>query len=273
MARRTAVLGASVVVVLAAVGGCSLAQERFHDEATVEQTVRSVRIATDSGSVTIRVADKTVVKRDVAHSRGEQPGVTHWVEGDVLVLDACKPKYCTVDYSVGVPAGVSISGEADSGSVDIEGATSVNLKADSGNVTVRRVSGAVNVAADSGSVDLVDVGENVAVNAGSGNITVRGVGGNATLRAESGRVEARAVGGSADVDAASGDVVVRLSAVGSVRAHAESGSIDVGVPRGRYRVIAATDSGDVRNSVGDDLASTNRIDLTAESGDVTVGFA
>lgn len=93
------------------------------------------------------------------------------------------------------------------------------------------------VAASSGSVELVDTGDTVAVEADSGDITIRA---------------ARAAG---------------------VAARASSGSIQVTVPRGAYRVSARSDSGEVDNRVGDDLGAANHLDLDANSGDITIGFA
>ncbi|GLZ37525.1 DUF4097 family beta strand repeat-containing protein [Actinokineospora sp. NBRC 105648] len=262
---------AGVAVVASLVGACGLAPEKFTDDAGVGQTIRSVRVGTESGSVKIRTGSSTSVHRDVSYA-STRPGPTHHVEGDVLVLGGCEVRNCWVDYEVVVPEGVSVSGDVDSGSVDVEGASTVNLRASSGRVAVRRASGAVNVVADSGSVDLVDVKGKVAVEASSGDVSVRDIGGDATLRAQSGTVEAQGVSGSTNAEASSGSITVRLAKVGGVHANADSGSVNVIVPKGDYRVTAHADSGDVDNAIGDHLDSPNHLDLAAGSGDITIRF-
>ncbi|GAA3007573.1 DUF4097 family beta strand repeat-containing protein [Actinokineospora diospyrosa] len=261
---------AGVAVVLSALAACSIATKRYSDDAAIGETIRAVRIETDAGSVRVRAGKAASVHRTVSHV-GDKPGATHRVEGDVLILRECDVRNCWVDYEVVVPEGVTVSGDLDSGSVDVEGASTVNLRVSSGEVKVRRVSGAVNVKASSGSVDLVDVKGRVAVEADSGDVSARDVG-DATLRADSGSVDAQGVNGAADLAAQSGNITVRLAKAAAVKAVANSGSVDVTVPKGEYRVTAHTDSGEVDNGIGDYRDSGNHLELSADSGDVTVRF-
>ncbi|GLW92240.1 lipoprotein [Actinokineospora globicatena] len=264
------VTAVGVAVLLSSVGACGITTKRFSDDAAVGEVIRAVRIESEAGSVRLRAGTSTSVHRTVSHL-DDRPGATHRVEGDVLVLRECETRNCWVDYEVVVPEGVTVSGGLDSGSVDVEGASTVNLRVSSGEVKVRRVSGAVHVAAESGSVDLVDVKGKVAVEASSGDVSARNTGA-ATLRAESGSVDAQGIDGPVDVTAQSGSVTVRLVKAAAVRAVSSSGSVQVIVPRGEYRVSAHTDSGDVDNGVGDYRDSPNHLELSAESGDVTVRF-
>ncbi|MBM7770857.1 hypothetical protein JOD54_001061 [Actinokineospora baliensis] len=261
---------AGVAVLLCAVGACSVATKRYSDDSAIGSTIRAVRIESGSGSVRVRAGTAASVHRTVSHLDAK-PGATHRVEGDVLVLRECEVRNCWVDYEVVVPEGVTVSGDLDSGSVDVEGASTVNLRVSSGEVKVRRVSGAVNVKASSGSVDLVDVKGKVAVEAESGDVTAHDVGA-ATLRADSGSVEVQGVNGTADLAAQSGNITVRLAKAAAVKAVADSGSVDVTVPRGEYRVSAHTGSGEVDNGIGDYRDSPNHLELSADSGDVTVRF-
>ncbi|SES28236.1 Putative adhesin [Actinokineospora terrae] len=270
---RRGVLGVTAVgvaVLLSSLAACGIATKRFSDDASVGGTIHAVRIESSAGSVRLRVGPSASVHRTVSYLDG-RPGVTHRVEGDVLVLRECEVRNCWVDYEVVVPEGVTVSGGLDSGSVDVEGASTVNLRVSSGEVKVRRVSGAVNVKAESGSVDLVDVKGKVAVEAESGGISARDVGA-ATLRSESGSVDAQGVDGAVDASAQSGSVTVRLSKAAGVKATTNSGSVQVTVPKGEYRVSAHTDSGDVDNGIGDYRDSPNHLELNADSGDVTVRF-
>ncbi|SDC86884.1 DUF4097 family beta strand repeat-containing protein [Actinokineospora iranica] len=274
MAQRRVVLGMAVagaVAIAATVGACGTAVRGYSDDAVVGQTVRSVRLASASGAVRLRTGTTTTVHRQVSHAEAK-PGATHRVEGDVLVLEGCPIRDCWVDYDVVVPEGVAVSGDVDSGSVDIEGVSSVNLRSSSGDVRVRRVSGAVNLVANSGTVELTDVGERATIEADSGDVLTRDVRGGLTANVDSGRVEAQGARGKVDVATSSGDIAVRLAEAGDVRARAGSGSVEVSVPRGGYQVSATADSGEVANTVGHDPAAPHRIDVTADSGDVTVAF-
>ncbi|MGQ0840623.1 DUF4097 family beta strand repeat-containing protein [Actinokineospora sp.] len=284
MSLRRLVLGVSITGMVGAVllvGGCGIATQQYGDDTAVGETIRSVRLATDSGTVRLRAGGastggstggSTTVHRQV-HHLDAKPGATHRVEGDVLILAGCPIRNCWIDYDVVVPAGVTVSGRADSGDITVEGASSVNLRADSGDVVVRTVSGSVNVAADSGSVELADVLDSVSVEVSSGDIKVSNVRGAASLRTESGRIEAVGLHGPADLDASSGDITARLSAVANVRAHSDSGGITLSVPQGRYKVTADADSGDVDNAIGSDPAASNHLDVSATSGNLTIRYA
>lgn len=256
MARNALLQGVLALGVAGAVlltGACGMVTQQYADDAVVGQTIRSVLVDNDSGSVKIRTGGTSNVHREV-HHHSDRPGPTHRVEGDVLILEPCRVRNCWIDYDVVVPEGVTVTGKIDSGDVSVEGVQSVTVAADSGDVTVRGVSGKVSVKADSGRVDLVDIGDNVSVEVSSGSVKAVGL------------------GGSADIAASSGSVEVALVEVGNVRARANSGSVDVVVPRGRYRVDAAVDSGDLDNAIGSDVAAANTVDVEADSGDVSIRF-
>ncbi|PPK67946.1 DUF4097 family beta strand repeat-containing protein [Actinokineospora auranticolor] len=275
MGQRRVVVGvavAGVAVLMSSLGACSLANQRFTDDAGVDQTIRTVRIATDAGAVTLRTGTSTTVRRTVSY-RDDKPGVTHRVEGDALVLGSCPVRHCEVDYEVVVPAGVSISGEVDAGAVDLEGASAVNLRSGAGEVKVRKVSGSVNVVADAGRVDLVGIGGAVAVESQAGAVSVRDVAGDATVRADSGKVEALGIAGKVDARSNAGGVEVRTTKAGEVRAESDSGAITITVPRGSgYRVEAGSDAGHVDNQIGNDTSAAYLVHATTNAGDVVVRF-
>jgi putative adhesin len=252
--------------------GWEVTTKQFTDDATVEQRVTSVRVANDSGGVTIRTGDQTTVRRTVHHDDA-RPEATHRVEGDALVLDRCPVRRCWIDYEVTVPAGTRVLGQIDSGNVELDGVASVNIKASSGKVTVRKVPGTVTVAAESGSVSVSDVGDAVTVRASSGSVRVDNVRAALTVHAESGTIHARGVGGAADVESDSGTVTVQLAEAQNVRAHADSGAVNVTVPRAAYRLKTTTDSGEVSGDVADDASGTHQLDLSSDSGDIVVRYA
>jgi Putative adhesin len=265
-----ALMGAGLLTLGAC--GWDIAREQFVNEAVVGQRITSVRLANDSGDVTIRSGQQTKVRREV-HYDNDRPGATHQVDGEVLVIGSCPVRNCWISYDITVPAGTRVDGAIDSGSATLDGVGAVNLKSGSGDVTIRGVSGRVNLDAGSGSVKVVDVGDVVAVEAGSGSVTVDNARAAVTVRASSADVQAHGVAGPADIDNASGDVSVQLSTPNDVRVHAQSGDVSVAVPRDTYRVTALTGSGGVDSGVTDDPAGAHQLDLRTDSGDIAVRYS
>jgi DUF4097 and DUF4098 domain-containing protein YvlB len=222
--------------------------------------------------VKIKTGDRTTVHRRV-HYDNDKPGTTHRVEGTVLIVEPCNVRDCSIDYDLVVPSGTTVNSAVDSGSTEIDGVATANVKASSGAVTVRRVSGAVNIDSASGSVNVADIGAAVRVVAESGTITMDTVKGNVNAQADSGTIEARGVGGSADLRADSGTIRATLTSPQNVRAHADSGSVSVTVPRGAYRVKTTTDSGDVSGDVANDASGTYELDLHTDSGNITLSYS
>jgi major membrane immunogen (membrane-anchored lipoprotein) len=207
-----------------------VAGERFGDVEKMDQSVSEVRFSNDSGDVKITVGDTFEVRRTVGY-RNEKPGKTYRMDGDALLLENCPEDNCWVSYEVIVPQAVTVSGQLDSGSVEVVGVKSANVAAESGDVTVRDVAGEVNATTQSGNVDL------------------------------------RGIGGAVVAGAQSGDVTVAMVSAKEVTATTSSGNVDVRVPDGSYRVSIQAD--DQTNKVGDD-GTGPAIDLRTDSGNVTL---
>jgi hypothetical protein len=256
MARPLLALGGIVLigVGLATAFGWGWGSD-FENNATLPQTIRSVKLAGESGSVKIRTGPgpATVHQQISYHWRGNPGDTFYRVEGDQLVLGDCGTN-CAVDFEVVVPAGVPVSGQLDSGGVDIAGVSSVDVRADSGDARVEDVPGAVKLRLSSGSIDLRDVGE-------------------VSLTSDSGRVTGNRVRGPVDVSAESGSVEFTLVQANDVKVHAESGSVELTVPGGPYRVQGDSDSGHRDIGVPTDGSAAHTLDLTTESGSVTVRAA
>jgi len=256
---------------LGVLGACGWGMnERYTDSADIGERFTSVRFANDAGNVTIRAGESPSVQREV-HYDNDKPGEdTFRVDDGVLELDPCPVRQCRIDYEVVVPAGTTVSGELDAGAIDISGVEEVNVRASAGEVTVRDVAGAVNVEASSGKVTLADIGGEVVAKVESGELTADKVRGGAILKASSGNVEAHGIQGPAQVESSSGNVVVELTTADDVRVEADSGNVDVTVPQGAYQVRTSADSGDVDGDLTDDPAGAHRLDLRADSGNITV---
>ncbi len=207
---------------------------RDEDSATIDESIAEVRFTNDSGDVKISTGDTTTVKRVIDYG-DEEPGRSFRVEdGATLVLEECPVRDCRISYEVTVPAGTKVSGHADSGDIELDGVASANVEAESGDIRVRDVAGDVNASAQSGSVDL----------AGIGGVVVAG--------------------------AESGDVTIDMATAQDVTATAASGSIDVTVPDGEYVVAADADSGSVNSDLTSDAGADHKLELQADSGDITV---
>lgn len=239
MRIKHVVAGVTVAAGALLLSGCDwqdFANENFSDEETLSAPVGEVRFSNDSGDVTITEGDELTVRYTVSYS-DTRPGKTYRVDGDTLVLEPCQERDCRVSYDVTVPEGTAVSGQLDSGDVEIVGAASVNVAAESGNVTVRDVGGEVNATAQSGNVELSGIGGAVVAAAESGNVSV-------------GMTSAR-----------------------TVTATASSGNLDVTVPEGDYQVQIQTSSDErVTNEVGD-ADSGPAIELRTDSGDVNLTHA
>jgi hypothetical protein len=239
MARPLLALGGIVLigVGLATAFGWGWGSD-FENTTTVSETIRSVKLEGDSGSVKIRTGTgPSSVHQKVKYHWRSKPGETFYhVDGDQLVLIDCGTN-CSVDFEVVVPAGVPVSGQLDSGGLDVAGVASVDVRADSGDARVEDVTGLVKLHADSG--------------------TVKGTG----LR------------GPVDVTAESGSVEVALAQANDVKIKANSGSVEVEVPGGPYRVVGDSDSGSRDIDVPTDGSAPHTLDLTTDSGSVTVRAA
>jgi hypothetical protein len=255
MSRVIGVIGVVVLLVVVAFSFRWLWPSTATANATVRESIRTVRIDNDSGNVRIRagVAGNPSVRQRFTWGRflGKRPEAAHRIEGDRLVLAGCGWN-CSVDYDVTVPRGTTVTGHVDSGDLSVDGAAAVDVSDNSGTVRVRNVPGTVKADVDSGDIELRGIGRDITVNNNSGNILGQG------LR---GRV-------NANVD--SGSIRLTLDAAQDVHAVVNSGDIALTMPNDRYRVQGTTDSGSRDIRVPTDPAGSHLLNLSTDSGSVTV---
>jgi len=225
----------------------------FDTTTQLTATIHSVRLDGDSGSVKIRTGSAASVHQHVSYHWRGKPGDAFRVEGDQLVLADCG-KNCSADFEVVVPAGIPVTGKLNSGGLDVAGASSVDVQADSGHARVEDVSGPVKLRLDSGSIELSNVGE-------------------VQLQSDSGSIKGDGIRGPVDATASSGSVKLTLSQANDVKVKADSGSVDLAVPGGPYRIQGSTDSGHRSIDVPTDGSAPRTLDLTTDSGSVTVHAA
>ncbi|MEU6645041.1 DUF4097 family beta strand repeat-containing protein [Saccharomonospora sp. NPDC046836] len=212
-----AVGGVAFIAVGAMIAFGWTGQSSAEETATETDPVRAIELAMDSGDVVIRTDDdarQTTIRQEFRYRFGE-PDRSYTLDNGTLTLADCG-RFCSVDYEVIVPRGVTVGGTLDSGHLVVDGVGDVRVTADSGGVRGERLRGDVEVTVDSGDVELS-------------------------------LVESR-----------------------NVRALVDSGSLQVTVPAGAYRVEGSTDSGNREIGVVQDPAASRLLDLTTDSGDVVV---
>ncbi len=254
MARPLLALGGIVLVGIGLATAFGWGWGSSFDTTTpLSASIRSVRLDGDSGSVKIRTGTATSVHQHISYHWRGKPDDAFRVEGDQLVLADCG-RNCSADFEVVVPAGIPVTGKLDSGGLDVAGASSVDVQADSGHAKVVDVSGSVKLRLDSGSIELRNVGD-------------------VQLHSDSGSIKGDGIRGPVDATASSGSVKLALSQANDVKVKADSGSIDLAVPGGPYRIVGDTDSGHRTIDVPTDGSASRTLDLTTDSGSVTVRAA
>jgi hypothetical protein len=255
-ARRAVPLTLAGAVAAAALAGCTgSVPTQLHFTDTEKKKITEVVIGAGSGDVAVKTAAvaETQIKR-IVHYHGVEPASpTYRVIGTVLHVDTDCGNDCSVDYDIVTPVGVAVRGEVTSGDLHLTRVLTADVTVTSGDV---RVSGAT--------------GE-VKVEASSGNITVADLAGATRLVATSGDIEGRGLGGApVTAEATSGNIDLQLARPGAVTAHASSGDVSVRVPNGRYQIRTDADSGEQQISIPNDPSSPHILDLSANSGDVTL---
>ncbi|HEV7976797.1 DUF4097 family beta strand repeat-containing protein [Amycolatopsis sp.] len=92
----------------------------------------------------------------------------------------------------------------------------------------------------------------------------------ADLRSSTGDVKLERISGAVTVSAGTGRVNVGLSKPASVRVEANTGAVTVAVPQASYRVSAHSDVGSTSVDVPQDPSSANWVDVSSNTGRVTV---
>jgi hypothetical protein len=240
------------VMVLLPLGALQVAAVLAHSQETVVTSYPAAGLATvevdnANGSVTVlgTRADEVRVTAHIshgwAHTRNEQE-----VDGDRLIVHSdCPPlvsPFCSVSYTVEVPAGLTVDAAADNGSVtasDLRG--TVTLTSDNGRVEATRLSGDATLSSDNGRVVATDL-ESPGVAADSDN----------------GRVE-----------------LTFAAPPRAVTAQSDNGSVDVAVPDDStvYRVDVGSDNGSATALVDQSRNSTRTITAQSDNGSVSVRYA
>jgi hypothetical protein len=253
--RRIAAVTAGTLT-LVALGGCGqLSEKRLDYSRTENVKIDKITVRPGAGDVTVRSGDgsNVQIKRIVRYRGGKPRDTNYQIDGTELVLDTdCGPQ-CSVSYDITAPTGVSVRGENGSGDVELSQVSTVDIKIGSGRITVSGATGTVRAETGSGDISISDAKQAVSAHTGSGDVTGRGLG-----------------GGEVRVETGSGDIQLSLDTAGAVKADASSGSVELAVPAGRYRVRAAAESGEKQVAVTDDPTAPLLLDVQTGSGDIKI---
>jgi hypothetical protein len=147
---------------------------------------------------------------------------------------------CGVDYTIGVPPGVTLVAKSSTGDVKVSG-----------------VQGPVDVRTSTGDVDLTGTSGDLTVHTSSGDVTGTGL--------TSPHINARV--STADV------ALTFTKAPDLVDARSSTGDVRVTVPDGdAYKVDISTSTGDRTVRVSESAGSTRSITVHTSTGDVTVNY-
>jgi Putative adhesin len=258
--RRTASIAVAAIALGVVASGCDIHfgvqdfRKQMAANAQVSAHVTAVNVSSSSGTVKIHAGTGSgvTIQRTVHYNSGH-PHPSQSVQGGTLTFDnGCDQ--CTIDYDLTVPASVSVTAHADSGDVNVDGVASADLKTSSGTLRADNIKGSLSAHVDSGDIKLETVGGAVDVSTDSGSINGTGLSGTV-----------------ANAKADSGDIRLDFTAIPtSVTARTSSGGLHVMVPDHPYDITGNSSSGGRHINVTQDPHSTNKLDLTTDSGDLTV---
>lgn len=227
----------STVMTWLAIGGWKQLGTHFEDDASSPAAISEIRVTGSSVEVQVRpgAASGVEIHRTARYLNRfhDRPEPTSRIEGGVLTLggdDSCT--FCVIEYVVEAPAGVRVTGEVTSGSLDLTGVSTVDVKTTSGAVTITDATGEVTVRTGSGSISAKGLRSNVVASTGSGSLSVA------------------------------------LAAPCNVQATTSSGSLDLTVPASAYRVETTSGSGGADIGITNDPNGSYLLTLHAGSGHI-----
>lgn len=240
--KQRRLLGAIAAgVSLSALSACNLLPgTTFKDESVVTEEIKSVRLDSGDGNVTIKGAenaDQVSIQRSVDY-RGDKPqGKSHSVEDGVLVLAGCGSD-CSVSYTVELPAGLPVSGGTRNGSITLSRVGDVDVSTGDGAISLDQVSGKINVRSSNGRID------------GTG-----------------------LAGTSVKAQTSNGAVDLTLSKPQGVWVKTNNGKVDLTVPEHSYQVTTTTSNGKQNVNITEDPQGEFLLDLTTGNGHININPA
>jgi len=211
---------------------------------TYQKQINRIEFDLDAGDITLSPGDSSSVHvARTLHWRSTKPTIKEDFSGQTMRVTSTCPQQddCSVDFTIEVPAGVTVQANTQAGDVKITDITgALDVTNESGDINLNNAVGAVRITGDSGQISGADLHS-------------------PTFTAQTN----------------SGDIKVAFSdAPQSVNAETQSGDVSVTVPRtsNNYRVQADTNSGGRTVSVDVNSGSSRSVTAKTDAGDVTVKY-
>ena len=256
---------------------------------TVDQTVTSLNVQSNGGSVQVRTGPVRHVRVTEALSYDSQdggpPGVVQSVSAGRLTLadPVCATSNCTVSFAVIVPSGVAVTAATDGGRIGVDGAAGANVDSGGGPMSIAHITGPLTASTEGGSLQL-DATAGANVDSGGGPVAATQIDGPLTVSTDGGSLQVNGLAGALRADTGGGPLFMQGVSAPTATASTGGGSARIGfsaapetvtlstdggpamltVPSGRYAVIAESDGGP--QSVGFATDSTARRSITVTSG-------
>lgn len=180
---------------------------------------------------------------------------------------------CRVSYEVEVPEGVSVTVEAGSGQVAVEGTRGdVTVTTTSGRVELEDVEGNADLETTSGSIDASGSGEEIRARSNSGSVELEEfTAGTVDVATTSGSVSVEGGFDTLDATTTSGGMSIEATeAFQRIVAASTSGAISMEVPEGTYAVTGGSTSGSRDIDLDTSPDASAEIDATTTSGAVDI---
>ena len=227
--------------------------------AIVPQPVTSLTVQSDGGQVQVTAGQVSRVQLTETimsdHQGDAPPAVAESVSGGRLSLpDPCANANCSVNFSLTVPFGVTVSVATQGGPVAVSGVAGANL--DTGG----------------GPASATLIGGPLTVTTGGGPLVVRGVAGPLRADTDGGTLTAQDIASAtATVTTGGGAAMVTFAAAPrSVSVSTDGGAAVVAVPGGPYAVTADSNGGPQSVAIATDPAAYALITVTSGGGPLRI---
>jgi len=227
---------------------------------TVPQPVTSLIVQTDGGQVQVtagqvsRVQVTETIMYD--HQDGGPPAVAQSVSGGRLSLSdqACANLDCSVNFSLTVPIGVTVSVATQGGPAAVSGVAGANLDTGGGPARASLIGGPLTVSTDGGPMVLRGVTGPLRADTGGGTLLAQDLA-SATATVTTG-------GGPA--------MVSFVAAPESVSVSTDGGPVILAVPGGPYAVAADSEGGPQSVAIATDPDARPTLAVTSSGGPLRI---
>ena len=227
---------------------------------TVPQPVTSLIVQSGGGQVQVaagQVSRVQVVETIMYdHNGGGPPAVSQSVSGGRLSLSdpACANSDCSVNFSVTVPFGVTVSVATQGGPAAVSGVAGANLDTGGGPARATLVGGPVTATTEGGPLMLRGVTGPLRADTGGGDLLAQGI-----------------AAATATITTSGGSAMVTFAAApDSVSVSTDGGPVVLAVPGGPYAVAADSDGGPLSVAIATNPNARPTLAVTSGGGPLRI---